>query len=566
MKVIFYRTWLISAGLALLAACSSTTPPTSETASGVTQLFTLEPTPDRNTLQKSATGYLASLLADPANQEITLVSLTPTLVDRQTQDLAVTLPDGKSAQFHLRDFNSITPGINGWVGYKPSTWKQTHAPLSSAEIDNDPLYYLSLAREGDTLVGNLLIDGQPYRIDLVGPGQHALIKIDVSKLPPEGEPIADPADSSKDSSTATAAVSAHSTIRVLFVTTNQSRAAHPNYKLRLAQALQDANQYLINSRVDLTYELAGFYDADYEETRDSHGQLADVRSAESTLGRAVYVERDALRADLVSMLSTFKDVCGRGVLKSEKESGYTVISCFYYNVLAHEMGHNLGANHNWEPGNSEGNPPYMFGYRQTGIAPKFHTQMSYACGSNCPQIPYHSNPRLTYQGLPLGTVEHHDVARRFNERRETVENFYPRPDRPKMIESSEQASCMQAEADGTVSLVPCDVDAENAEKRQWKLVPRGLRTLLVNVHAERIGAPKACLRTNILKAVSMQPCPAGATNDQGLYWTKLLMTGGDMIRTYWTNLDYCLLAAPDGTVRVDRCSSSDSAQRWKWAP
>ena len=51
--------------------------------------------------------------------------------------------------------------------------------------------------------------------------------------------------------------------------------------------------------------------------------------------------------------------------------------------------------------------------------------MAYDCTPTCPRIPYHSNPRLTYQNAALGTVEHHDAARRFNERRETVENFYP---------------------------------------------------------------------------------------------------------------------------------------------
>jgi len=46
-------------------------------------------------------------------------------------------------------------------------------------------------------------------------------------------------------------------------------------------------------------------------------------------------------------------------------------------------------------------------------------------------IPYFSNPRLTYTGFPIGTSSHHDAARRFNERRETVEGFYPPLPSPK---------------------------------------------------------------------------------------------------------------------------------------
>lgn len=40
-------------------------------------------------------------------------------------------------------------------------------------------------------------------------------------------------------------------------------------------------------------------------------------------------------------------------------------------------------------------------------------------------IPYFSNPRLTYQGVPIGTPEHHDVARTLDEHREEIENLYP---------------------------------------------------------------------------------------------------------------------------------------------
>lgn len=558
MKVIFYRTWLISAGLALLAACSSTTPPTSETASGVTQLFTLEPTPDRSTLQKSATGYLASLLADPANEEITLVHANPALITRATRDLAITLPNGKQAQFYLREFNTNAEHYEGWVGYKPSEWKQKNP--SPTEIDFDPQYYLSIVRHGTQLVGNLLVDGDRYKLVTVGDDKYILIKVDESKLPSEAEP--ELIDSVNEPPAITGVLqpkTERSIIRLLFVTTTQARAKNPNYRSALTLGLQDVNQIAINSHVAITYELAGFLDADLNEAGLS---FADLLNSVAYRMPEVAAERDRLRADLVSMLVVNSEFCGAGKLGPSKRYGFSAINCI--GSLAHEIGHNFGMNHHWN-GSSKN---YINGYRyrpETGSL-RFRTQMAYDCNPSCPRKPFYSNPRLSYQGQPLGTAENHDVSRAMNERRETVEDFYPPPDRPKMIESSEQASCMQAEADGTVSLVPCDVDAETAEKRQWKLVPRGLRTLLVNVHAERIGAPKACLRTNILKAVSMQPCPAGATNDQGLYWTKLLMTGGDMIRTYWTNLDYCLLAAPDGTVRVDRCSSRDSAQRWKWAP
>ncbi|MGE8383270.1 MAG: zinc-dependent metalloprotease family protein [Pseudomonas putida] len=407
---------LVGVSLTMASACSSLTSSDNGTSSAVQQLFTLEPTPERNALQKTATGYLATVLADPSTQEITWIKVNPALVSNETQALAVTLPNGKTAAFNLRDFNTLTAGIEGWVGYTPSTWKQAHAPSSSAEIDNDPLFYLSLAKEDNNLVGNLVVEGQRYRIDPVGQGQYALVKIDESKLPPEGEPIRVTEASTKAAAASSGAVSTHSVIRVLFVSTHQSRAKYPDYRLRLAHVLQDANQYLKNSQVEITYELAGYYDANYNETSDSSGQLNDVRRIEADLGKAVYAQRDALRADLVSMLSTFSEVCGRAYLSSTKGTGYSVFSCIG-GTLAHELGHNLGGNHSLDvpdPAKS-----YNHGYRHE--SPNFHTIMRTSHGA----VGYFSNPRIRYQGVAMGTVQNHDNARRFNEYRETVENFYP---------------------------------------------------------------------------------------------------------------------------------------------
>lgn len=381
------------------------------------QLFKIDPTPERQVLQRTGTAYMQQLLADPANEQVTLIELTPTLLTNQTQELTVTLPDGKAAQFHLRDFTPIAQGIDGWVGYKPSTWKQAHAPSSATEIDYDPLYYLSLAREGDKLVGSVIVEGQRYRIDHIGDGQHVLIKVDESKLPKEAEPLK-AQDVAVDNTIGKAPQSAHSIIRVMFLATNQRKAASPNYKLELANALNTANQYLKNSKVDLTYELAGFYEGAYDEAgRTYQQQLNDLRPAEPFAGE-VLARRELLGADLVSMYSTVSAVCGVAWLSASKVQGHSVISC--PGSLAHELGHNLGVNHGWKEGDSISNPPYMHGYRSEG-SPAFHTQMITSHGA----IPYFSNPRLTYQGAALGTVDHHDAARRINERRETVENYYP---------------------------------------------------------------------------------------------------------------------------------------------
>ena len=423
MKTTIGGAWLFIAGCALLAACTSSTTTESGHSSVVAQLFTLEPTPDRNTLQKTATGYLAALLADPANQEITLVKVDPAVVSDKTQDIEVVLPNGQKAQFHMRDFRTVTAGIEGWAGYVPSSWKQKVA--SPAEIDQDPYYYLSLVQGPNGVMGNLVVDGKPYRLVTLEGGRHAVIRMDESKLPPFAEPLKPPVIQHAVSAEVGKPSSAHSIIRMLMVTTNQVRTARPNYKQELALQLLDANMYIQNSKIDITLELAGYYDANYDEQgKADNVMLSEVSSKGAALGGAVYPVRDSLKADLVTLYGTAG--CGVAWLNSTKELAYEYVGMHCPNAIAHEVGHNLGANHDWKPGDPEGNPTYMFGYLRDA-EPRFHTRMSYGCGGACPLVSFYSNPRLTHQGFPLGTVEHHDVARRFNERRETVAAFYPDP-------------------------------------------------------------------------------------------------------------------------------------------
>ncbi|MGE7990068.1 M12 family metallo-peptidase [Pseudomonas sp. NPDC089554] len=419
------RGYLILActGFMLATANAMAASPSGGNEDRVPQLFSIESTPDRATLQQTGNDYIQRLLTVPSNEQITVIKLNPAVVSRETPTLAVTLPDGKAAQFNLRDFNTITAGVQGWVGYKPSTWKPTHAP-SAAEIDIDPLNYLSLVREGDALVGSIIVDGQLYRIDSVGSGQYALIKIDESKLPPEAEALESEQVNAVDDTHAKTPQSSHSIIRVLFVATNQRRAASPNYKLELANALNDANQYMRNSGVEVTLELAGYYEGPYDESARYYTQkLNDLRLAQPFAGELLK-RRDELGAHLVTLYSSDPAFCGMAWLNPGKAQAHSVITC--PTALAHEIGHNLGANHNWQPGDPVANPPYQYGYRYMGAQDRFRTQMSYDCpGASCPRLPYFSNTWTTWQGYPLGTAANHDVARRFNEQREKFEGFYP---------------------------------------------------------------------------------------------------------------------------------------------
>jgi len=383
-------------------------------------LYQLQATPARETLKATATGKLARLLEDPAAEQVTLININPRLLDAHTKTLTVSVPGGEAVQFNQRSAGTVFENMDGWVGYRPNAWKRTSG--SSAEISDDPLYYLSVVRSGEKIVANLTIGGQAYRIEPIDGNQHVLVKIDESKLPREAEPIREEVDVTEPVASREPS-SAQSVIRVLFVTTNQLREGYPDYREKTILALQDANQYLDHSQVNARYEPTGFFAASYDEgSKNTSTMLNEMKNNGPALGAAIHSVREALRADLVNMLIVNGEYCGYAFVDSSKSNAFSTVTCYY--ALAHELGHNFGAGHNNEGERSS----YAYGYRHEGN-PRFRTQMSYQCVTgSCPRIAFHANPRLTYQGQPMGTVAHNDVARRFNDRRETVEDFYPPAD------------------------------------------------------------------------------------------------------------------------------------------
>ncbi|MFD3206333.1 reprolysin-like metallopeptidase [Pseudomonas sp. LS_2] len=393
----------------LVALCAAGAANASEPTSASTGiLFELAGDHDLQALQGSSGIYpqLQALLSDPASAQVQVVKVNAASISPSTKTLRVPLSQGKAVTFRLRRADPPAPGMEGWVG---DVLKQPDQKTSPGEVDFDPFTWVSLVRNGDQIVGSINVDGQAYRLAYVGAGQHVLVKLDASKGPSESEP--ELSEVLKQAAAAKTPKSAHSTIRVLFFTTKERRMKTPNYQANLAAAMQDANQVMINSRVPVTFEMAGSVDSDYEEgTKTGVQQFDDFKTPGRALNQEVVRMRQYLLADLVSLYTSYPGTGGQVA-----GGGYSIIGS--WETLAHEFGHHLGAAHGWN-GTS---PGYHHGYQHE--LPKFHTRMVTTWGS----IPYFSSPNLYYQGIRIGTPEHHDVVRTINERREGVENTYPAP-------------------------------------------------------------------------------------------------------------------------------------------
>lgn len=143
------------------------------------------------------------------------------------------------------------------------------------------------------------------------------------------------------------------------------------------------------------------------------------------------VLRDRFRADVVWVMAAevggFSNAQPRPVPPVSEGSGKKMLVGYDRPVefFAHELGHLLGLAHDkYVGGDGQGAPTYTYARGYVAPSLKWRTIMAYEnkcidAGTTCPEIPYYSNPDLTYQGerlgQPKGSPEQADEVSMLNE-------------------------------------------------------------------------------------------------------------------------------------------------------
>lgn len=189
------------------------------------------------------------------------------------------------------------------------------------------------------------------------------------------------------------------------------------------QAINVTNAAYLNSKVRLRIRLAHAQLTDIVEAGTLSAELTTLRT-----NATVAALRDQYKADLVALISNTADNCGIGYLMNNVNGnanfGFTANSrtCAVGNLtLAHELGHNMGSQHN--PENGSGTIyPYSYGHYINGV---YRTIMSYTdpCTSGCPKAPYFSNPEISYAGYSTGIANQRDNARSLNNTADVIANY-----------------------------------------------------------------------------------------------------------------------------------------------
>lgn len=203
------------------------------------------------------------------------------------------------------------------------------------------------------------------------------------------------------------------TIDVMVVYTPASRTLAGSaaaMETMILNAADMANVSYANSTIPLTLTVTHMAEVDYVEDYSLALALAKLTFDNDGVMDEVHDLRDTYEADMVSLIASGGDVAGIGWILTALDAAmaqraFSITTYYSLGSLTfpHELGHNMGCDHDQENITAEGYRLYSYarGWRfyaaEDGKLKR--TVMSYAPGT---RIPYFSNPDITYMGTPTG--------------------------------------------------------------------------------------------------------------------------------------------------------------------
>ena len=357
---------------------------------------------------KTAVGAAKSSVASVREAEITFDTQGSNLV--AAESITLSLFDGKQFDARVRETERRALDDVTWRG-----------KISYAKSDGDVIitfrkgYYSGLIY-GPTSVYEIVPRGE----------KHMLVELDQSQFPECGGGVAgDRNDKTPPRDAALVGVDSADRIDVMIVYTTATKnflGGDAQAQVLAQSAIDSANTAYLNSKIRQRLRLVHSQEFVYTET-DYSSDLANLRS-----NTTIAALRNTHNADLVSEISEVTGVCGVGYLMGSiagnQNNAFTVTvrSCAVGNLsFAHELGHNMGSQHNPENGSGP-TFPYGFGHYVNG---SYRTVMSYVdpCTSGCARAAYFSNPNVYYLNAATGINNARDNARSINNTADVITGY-----------------------------------------------------------------------------------------------------------------------------------------------
>ena len=323
---------------------------------------------------------------------------------------------------------------------------ETHGHITSfyGAIPGQPLSSAVIVDSKGTFALHVNIDGKAYQVTLTGDG-HTAAEIDRSAFDHPDEPVVPrkPGGGAKAAGDVVAATDDGTIIDVMVVYSPLARSTAGGtaaIENNIALSISSTNQAYAASGMIQRVRLVHTAEVNYiEPTSYDIGTTLDALTAGSAPFQGVELLRTQYGADIVSMfVERGGAYCGIGWLMDTVNTGFathaynvTVRSCATSNgTLAHEMGHNMGLEHDLYVSPEGPDHPvaqrYAHGYVSTSA--RFRTVMAYpsecsAVGVSCTRINQFSTPSNIYNGAATGNATLANAARMLDETRTTVANF-----------------------------------------------------------------------------------------------------------------------------------------------
>jgi len=342
-----------------------------------------------------------------------------------------------------------------------------------------------------------------------------------------------------------------------------------------------ANRALTNSNItNASFRLVGTVEVNYADNTDNGTALTDL--ANGAAFASVRNARAQYGADLVSFIRRYsngQNGCGLAYIPQQPYASTGVNQTWSVvgdgtidlgngsysfcpdDSMAHEMGHNLGAQHNKQQSPSGGLYSYSYGYRNDGAA--FFDVMAYGLAGQEAELLYSSPDVSTCKGLPCGVANDADVARTFRETMPTAATFRATvvagtDSQPgQLVLANGQGRCLDAVGGGVANGTPVQMWACNGlRQQQWgevsntaALLNSGTSLVLDAVGYGASNGTRLQLYTG-----------AGSTNQAWRFTNTAIVANGGRV------LDGIGFGTGNGTLIQLYDDAGTSNQRWTFDP
>lgn len=372
----------------------------------------------------------SALRAVVAAESLTLAEPGSRVVVPQRGDLSLTLFDGRILPFEVTEV-AVTLEAEP-TGNRPMVEAIGRHVVGGKSVAAGSFTFIADAAGEYQLSGGVDPGGDALRVEIRqgGPAVAELVEMDPASQTDEGDDAdvspASPGDALNEAGPSAAAASDAGVtpadagaIPVVDIVVGYVRSLGSGVVTEIARRIAETNDAFARSQANVRLALVSVIPVDYIQDPTSLSEdLKWLRNGVFGLG-ALQDRRTQLNADLAALIvpQATASMCGLGHVpyaSGDRRYGdsVTAFTCFNGYSLSHEIGHNLGGNHDRENRGEVVDIPFSFsyGHRIPGV---IASVMAYTnCTPYCPRTLQFSNPDVAFvpqPSQPSGTPTEHNA-------------------------------------------------------------------------------------------------------------------------------------------------------------